>query len=131
MRPKLYHPATILVICALFCSCRKHSDSNTAALLQHKWQIISINGEALRYVGEPADYFDFENGQLIEYFGGKYDTMTYKLINNDQAIELHIVVNNIVIGETLDLHINALTSNQLILDGSASPAIHILDSLRR
>jgi hypothetical protein len=133
MRPPLFLLIATLAATALTGGCKKHNDNaDNVALLQHKWQITSLNGEALRYVGKSGDYFDFENGRLIEYFGSQYDTLEYIFTNNNQTLEFRTVTDNVVSGAPLDLNITSLTSSQLILDGSASlPILHILDSLQR
>jgi hypothetical protein len=132
MRPILYLSATLLIATTLIFSCKKHNTPPpaTADLLQHKWELVSVNGEALRYVGMPQDYFDFEAGRLIEYFGGQYDTLSYNFSNNT-TLELRSVTNNVANGTPFYLDILALTSNQLVLAGNLLPVVHILDSLRR
>lgn len=130
MRLSPYIPIVALSTCALLFACKKHNTAqeSTSSLLQHKWKITSLNGEVFRYIGTSPDYFDFENGRLIEYFSGQYDTLAYTIINNGSAVQLQTVSN----APLLNLDIKVLTSSQLILDGSGSmPTIHILDSLYR
>ena len=132
MRPTLYLPAISLAACTLIFACKKNNSTNTADLLQHKWNITSLNGEAFRYVGNSSDYFDFQNGQLIEYFGGKYDTLAYTFININLTLQLRTVTNNVVNSTPFYLTIITLTSNRLILTESPStPNFPVLDSLSR
>lgn len=119
-----------LATCAFIGACKKHNTAQetTASLLQHKWDITSINGEVFRYVGTSQDYFDFENGTLIQSYNGHRDTLIYAIINNGTGIELKTDSNVAM----YDLNIKVLTSNQLILGGPGTiPTIYILDSLYR
>ncbi len=123
-------PPFLLASFALICACKKHNTAaeTAASLLQHKWEITSINGEVFRYLGKSQDFFDFENGRLIEYYNGQHDTLGYTIINNGSAIELKTDSNVTM----YDLDIKVLTSNQLVLGGSGSmPTLYILDSLYR
>jgi hypothetical protein len=131
MQLRLILPAVALAACTLIFACKKNNTSNPS-LLQHKWDITSLNGEAFRYVGNSSDYFDFQNGQLIEYFGGKYDTLDYTFINNNMTLQLRTVTDNVVNSTPFDLTIITLTSNRLILTESPSmPNFPVLDSLSR
>jgi hypothetical protein len=121
-----------LAAAAISASCKKHNPGADTSI-QQKWQLISLNGEAIRYVGKPADYWDFHNNDtLIQFIGGNYDTLKYQLINGGKTVVIEPFVLAFV--DTLD--IKTLTSSQLILSGIGRPgyaglSVHILDSLRR
>lgn len=121
----------LMAASCILSACKKHNDPVTLALLKHRWQVISLNGEAFRYVGKPADYFDFGNDTLMEFISGKYDTFIYRLSNNDHTLTLFPILTGIAT-EQLKLDIRSLTGAQLILSGGVStPPINILDSLSR
>ncbi|HLZ85789.1 MAG TPA: hypothetical protein VKQ52_01060, partial [Puia sp.] len=103
---------------------------DNSAAIKHKWQVTSINGEALRYVGQPADYFDFGNTDtLIEFVGGRYDTLYYQLHSDGHTLDIHSF-NGMVAYP--GLAVKTLTNTQLIITGGRlNPPINIVDSLRR
>jgi len=117
----------------LLVACKKNNTPANLGLLQHRWQITSITGEALFYRGQPADYYDFRTSDtLIEYVGGHYDTASYQLIDGGQTLDLYPVINSVSTGSPFALSVKTLTTSQLILSGGTTiPVIHILDSLRR
>ena len=125
----------LLLLIAGWCllsSCKKNSTPANPTLLEHKWQVVSINGEAMRYVGQANDYFNFSNNTLVEFLGGHYDTLTYQLTNGGQTLDLSPIVNNSQTGYKFSLNILTLTDSRLILSGGLSmPVLHILDSLSR
>lgn len=114
----------------LVTACRKHNNNPPPdSRLQHRWQVVSLNGEAFRYVGQPADYWDFRKSDtLIQYISGKYDTMKYTY---DSAAK-RLVLNPIApYPPAFVLDVRTLTSSQLILANNQQPNFPILDSLRR
>ena len=73
----------IFLIQVTVTGCKKQQSNNTSelSLLQHRWGIVSVNGEALRYVGVPADYFDFAtDGRLYSKIDMVLDTSAYTLV---------------------------------------------------
>jgi hypothetical protein len=133
-----YGCALILVTGCLLAACKKNNTPANLGLLQHRWQITSINGEAYRYVGQPGDYYDFGMGDtLIEYLSGHYDTAYYKLTDGGQTLDLYPVINSVSTSSPFNLSIKTLTSSQLIFGGQINPssqvpmALYLLDSLRR
>ena len=102
-------------------------------LLQHKWSIVSLNGEALRYVGKPGDYFIFEtDGKHYDYHGGIYDTSSYSLSSGGGLLSIYPILNGIRSDSGFSLNVVALTSSSLILMGCpSSPVVCIADSLER
>jgi hypothetical protein len=138
MNRLLYNSLLIQILLAgtatcLSISCKKNNSADLL-LLQHKWQIVSLNGEALRYVGQPGDYFDFgTDKQLVRFLNNHYDTLNYQVIDGGSALQLFPVLNSVQTGGKLTLSIKTLTSGQLILSnsGPTSPPIYLLDSLSR
>jgi hypothetical protein len=117
----------------LIISCKKTSTGapDTLSLIQHKWMIISVNGEALRYVGTANDYFNFStNGFLYIYMGSRYDTSAYTLLSDNITLLLYPVTNGIKSNVALNSKIKVLTNNQFIFAGS-SGVINSIDSLKR
>ncbi|GGB18241.1 hypothetical protein [Puia dinghuensis] len=115
----------------LVTACRKHNTNPPPdSLLQHRWQVVSLNGEALRYVGKPADYWDFHYGDtLIQFISGKYDTARYTY---DSAGKRLVLSPFAPWPYALAFNISTLTSSQLILtSANQQPNFPILDSLRR
>ena len=113
--------------------CSKKNPSVDLSLLQHKWMIHSITGEALYYRGIPQDYYEFgTNKVVISYVEGHYDTAAYSLTAGGSILQLFQISNGIPSPYSYDLSIKTLTSSQLILEyHPSSPVIHGLDSLQR
>lgn len=113
-------------------ACGKHDTGTTLALLQHKWNIVSFNGEVFRYTGKPGDYYDFrENGRLYAYFAGAYDTIVYIPINGGRTLQLYNIVNGKRQDVSYELDIDKLSSSVCILRKCQGPPVCILDSLSR
>ena len=114
---------TLVLICMISISCKKSNDnvSKNLALIQHNWKIVSLNGEALRYVGEPDDYFNFSaNNILYAHAGG----------NNTLAI--YSIMNGVKSQTPTNYTINVLSDTQFIISNSvSSPPVNIIDSLKR
>ncbi|MEP6948716.1 MAG: hypothetical protein ABI863_05560 [Ginsengibacter sp.] len=129
----------ILFITAFIClfpvleSCKKNNDNKiNLSLLQYKWTLISHNGEALRYVGMPGDYYDFEtNDTLRTHNYNSFDTLVYNLSANGQMLSIYPVMNGIKSGTAIIYKIDVLTTSALIISANAGPGVNILDSLRR
>ncbi|HXB44657.1 MAG TPA: hypothetical protein VNV85_11390 [Puia sp.] len=120
-------------VALLIISCKKTSTNgvDTLSLMQHKWMIISVNGEALRYVGTANDYFNFStNGFLYEYMGSRYDTSAYTLLSDDITLLLYPVTNGVKSNIASNYNIKVLTSNQFII-ASSNSNFHSIDSLKR
>ncbi len=120
-------------VALLIISCKKTSTNgqDTLSLIQHKWMIISVNGEALRYLGTASDYFNFStNGFLYEYMGSRYDTSAYTLLSDDITLLLYPVTNGVKSNMASNYNIKVLSNNQFIIAGSNSN-FHSIDSLKR
>lgn len=131
MRPLAAGLILLIITTTLVVSCKKHNNPTPIATLQHKWHVVSLNGEAFRYVGKPADYWDFRsNGTLIQSLNGTNDTVQYTLDNTGKVLNISTFAFSIT------ANIKALTNDQLILAGRyqggyVNSAGNILDSLRR
>ena len=116
-------------------SCKKSNDnvSKNLALIQHNWKIVSLNGEALRYVGEPDDYFNFSaNNILYAHAGGNNDTSAYTLISNGNTLAIYSIMNGVKSQTPTNYTINVLSDTQFIISNSvSSPPVNIIDSLKR
>lgn len=115
-------------------SCKKDNNATTLTMLQHKWQIVSLNGEAYRYAGHPGDYYDFgTSNQLVRFLGSRYDTLKYQVIDGGSTLRLYLIENNVQTGAIFNLVIESLTPSQLVLknSGTTSPTNYLIDSLSR
>ncbi len=85
---------TTLVIAA----CKKNDDKPSAASLQNKWGIISVNYQAVEngvtvdtynYTGVAEDYIDFRSDNKVYLFvDGSEDTSSYQILNNKVVIDV-------------------------------------------
>lgn len=102
-------------------------------MLQHKWTLVSRNGEALRYVGEPGDYFDFNtDGKLYEHISNTNDTFAYSYSAAGKTLLLYPVLNGIQSRTGENHNIDVLTDSALIISMYIShPGGPAVDSLRR
>ena len=128
----------LLLVFVLTCiSCKKTDNNNSSAkleLLQHKWTLISRNGEVLRYVGTGNDYYNFSvDSILYRYVENIYDTSNYKLSPADNNILLlYPIKNGIQSSTATNYNINELTCSQLVVEfGKISPPVNVIDSLQR
>jgi len=113
-------------------ACGKNDVATTLALLRHKWNIVSFNGEAFRYTGKPGDYYDFRgDSRLYAYYGGVYDTIVYIPINGGKGLQLYNIVNGKRQDASYELDIEKLSSSVCILHKCQGPPFCILDSLSR
>ena len=113
-------------------SCSKHDASGNLSLLQHKWNILSLNGEVYRYVGTAQDYYDFNvDKRLYTYTGGKYDTSAYALSGGGNILLLYHISNGVQSPAAAPFNITVLTSSSLVIQDHTNPPVYILDSLRR
>jgi hypothetical protein len=122
----------ILITIAIF-SCSKTKDNSAAiALLQHNWMLVSHNGEVLRYVGTPEDYYNFStDNYLYIQMNQMKDTFGYVLQRDGNTLELYHLVNGKK-SNTADIyHIGVLTGNQLIIGSGPVIGVYIVDSLKR
>ncbi len=114
-------------------SCRKtnHSSSGNLSLIQHKWMVVSINGEALRYLGTADDYYNFgTDGILYRYVGKNYDSSAYTLLSDNRSLLLYPIVNGIKSSTASDYNIVILSNAQFVITSSVT-MFHTLDSLKR
>ena len=113
------------------CSKVTNDSHDNGALLRQKWELVSKNGQALRYVGKPGDYYIFEgNGKLYEVYDGKTDTFNYSF-DGLQTVLLYPYINGIRSATPINFHLDLLTNNQLIMSASVSPTGSLKDSLRK
>lgn len=127
---------TLLLSVALFGACvmsckKNNNNSPNLLLLQHKWMVISENGEALRYAGMPSDYWNFAtDSKLYTYVNQVYDTSVYSLHSDGQTLSLYQITNGARSNTAVDFTLRSLNDTQLILSHS-SGIISSLDSLKR
>ncbi len=114
-------------------SCKKSGGETTAtlALIQHKWMLVSHNGEALRYVGTADDYYNFNiNDTLYRYIDKNYDTLAYTLQGDNKTVAMYSITNGVKYPVPITYTINVLDAGHFVL-GSFGLPIYILDSLKR
>lgn len=123
-----------IIVCMLgFFSCDKATNKthNSLSLLRQKWDLISKNGDSLRYVGKPGDYYIFESdSKLFEVYDGKADTFYYSF-DGLQTLLLYQYINGLRSLTPVNFHLDVLTNNQLIMSASLSPVGSLKDSLRK
>ena len=131
MKPWFFSAISLIAIS--LSSCKKNNgQASTLSLLQHNWSIVSINGEALRYIGQSMDYFRFGNDfKLYESMGGHLDTAAYALNPDGASLSLYPIVNGIPSNTATTYQINALTVSMLNLSTHLSIGVTALDSLKR
>jgi hypothetical protein len=117
-------------------SCKKtHDDiSSKLELLQHKWAVVSLSGEALHYSGTAGDYYNFSSDNfLYRHVATMFDTSYYQFSpTSDDTILLYPVTNHIRSNSSIHFYINSLSATQLILSTSTvNPPIYAIDSLKR
>jgi len=113
-------------------ACGKHDVGTTLALLRHKWNIVSFNGEAYRYTGKPGDYYDFRaDSRLYAYYGGLFDTLVYISINGGKSLQLYNIKGGKRLDGSFELDIEKLSSSVCILHKCQGPPFCVLDSLSR
>ena len=116
-------------------SCKKKNDivqQYHLSLLQHTWMVISLNGEAFRYIGIPQDYIRYDNnGRLYKYISGIYDTSDYNLDETGSVLKENPIVNGFESITPTYYNLNLISTLQLILSSNPRPSIFILDSLKR
>lgn len=127
----------IIIITIAFISCHKDDDNTSStklSLLQHKWNLISRNGEVLRYVGTDSDYYNFaQDDVLYRNVAKNHDTSYYKLSPaNDSILLLYPVINGFKSDSATSYYIHNLTVTQLVVSiGAISPPVTLTDSLKR
>jgi hypothetical protein len=123
-----------LIVCILgFISCDKATNEthNSLSLLRQKWDLVSKNGDSLRYVGKPGDYYIFESdNKLYEVYDGKTDTFFYSY-DGLQTILLYQYINGLRSLAPVNFNIDVFTNNQLIMSAGLSPVGSLKDSLSR
>ncbi|MEO8854713.1 MAG: hypothetical protein ABI359_13105 [Ginsengibacter sp.] len=119
-----------LAFALMIISCKKNDNTNLS-LLQHTWQVVSVNGEAYRYLGTAQDYYNFApDNFLYQYINKNFDTSNYSLLTNGRTLLLYHVVHGIKSSTPFTFNINSLTNKQLILSNH-SGVVFALDSLKR
>ena len=126
---------TLLIILGMAAfSCKKVHNNPTAdlSLIQHKWMLVSHNGEALRYVGTPDDYYNFSiDNFLYMYVGKTYDTMAYTLLPDNKTLSLYPVINGVRTSVATNYTIKMLDNHQFVLGTNFNMVVSVLDSLKR
>jgi hypothetical protein len=113
-------------------ACKKNPSPGNLALLRHKWNIVSLNGEALRYVGRPGDYYDFRtDSKLYIHFGTVNDTDTYVLNNGGNTLQLYNTQNGSQVGAPTEWNIEKLDNSSFILRNCNNHPFCAVDSLAR
>jgi hypothetical protein len=111
--------AALIFICSISTiSCRKPGDhgSKDLALIQHKWKVVLVTGEALRYDGTPGDYYNFAgNNILYTYVGKRYDTIAYTLLPGDHTLVFYPVVNGVKSTDPKNFNIDSLSATALTI----------------
>jgi hypothetical protein len=98
---------------SLVLSCKKHNENTYQSLIQHKWKVVSFNGEALRYIGQPADFWEFDaNGRSIESVDSINNTDSYSLSTDGKTLVFQPLVG---LGPATRFNVKTLTDSQLIL----------------
>ena len=130
MRTRVVWASTFLL--AIFSCSKVTNDSHdSGSLIRQKWDLVSKNGEALRYVGKPGDYYIFEgNGKLYEVYDGKTDTFNYSF-DGLQTLQLYQYENGNRSTTPITFNLDVLTNHQLVMSASLSPTVNLRDSLRR
>jgi hypothetical protein len=116
-----------------FYSCDKATNEthNSLSLLRQKWDLVSKNGDSIRYVGRPGDYYIFESdSKLFEVYNGKTDTFFYSY-DGLQTLLLYQYINGLRSVTPVTFHLDVLTNNQMIMSASLSPVGSLKDSLSR
>jgi hypothetical protein len=131
MKYTLIACTALLLAVSTLISCKKGTGDNpNLAQLQHKWNIVSLNGEVFRYVGKSGDYFDFRSdSKLYQSWDGRNDTLSYTL--SGSTVRLNQITNGVQQNPSFNLYIKKLTSSSLILYNNDNPSVGILDSLAR
>ena len=114
-------------------SCKKNynGSSKNPGLIQHKWEVVSVNGEALRYVGTPDDYYNFStDGNLYQHVSNINDTLAYVLLSDGSTISFYQITDGVKSSTPSNYTIKSLTSSQFIIS-HFSGIVYSLDSLKR
>jgi hypothetical protein len=128
---KLFITLAILFATATF-SCKKDNNGTmaTLALVQHKWMLVSQNGEAFRYVGTADDYYDFKTDNILYKYANKnYDTLAYTLLKDNKTLALYPVMNGVKSTVPAKYTIKVLDTTRFVFSNIA--LIYSLDSLQR
>ena len=128
---RVFLSVCFLSVFTLACKKNNNTSSKNLLLLQHKWMVVSVNGEALRYVGSSEDYYNFSTDNfLYTYVNKNYDTANYRLISDGRTLLLYHVVNKLKSNTPTTFNIIALANSQLILSNH-NGILFALDSLKR
>jgi hypothetical protein len=125
----------ILLFTLTVISCKKTHDINNSqnlVLLQHKWSLVVRHGEALRYVGQPDDYYNFSTDNILyRHVNNTYDTGYYTLLADRNNFLFYPVVNGITSDTAANYSINSISETQLVISSSTGPTQSFTDSLKR
>lgn len=130
---KLFFVLLLVSAGAVF-SCKKsHTNpSFNLALIQHKWMLVSHNGEALRYIGTAGDYYNFAaDNFLYRYINSVRDTIYYNLLSDGKTMSLYPAINGIRTNVATNYDIKILDSSHFVIETSPGGIVNVLDSLKR
>jgi len=130
---KLYFVLLLVNTMSIF-SCKKNHANPpfNLSLIQHKWSLVSHNGEALRYVGVPGDYYNFAlDNFLYRYINKVYDTMYYSLLSDNKTLSLYPAKNGVRTNVAMNYDIKILDSSHFVIESNIGRISSILDSLGR
>jgi hypothetical protein len=125
----------ILVCIIIISSCKKSGDnaSKDIALIQHKWMVVYVHGEALRYNGTAEDYYNFAvNNILYTSVNERNDTIAYTLLSDNHTLLFYPIVNGVKSSSATNFNINSISANQLTISNSSNnPPVNVEISLSR
>ena len=125
----------ILVCLVIISSCKKLGDniSKDIVLIQHKWMVVYVHGEALRYNGTAEDYYNFAvNNILYTSVNERNDTIAYTLLSDNHTLLFYPIVNGVKSSSATNFNINSISANQLTISNSSNnPPVNVEISLSR
>jgi len=125
----------ILVCLVIISSCKKLGDniSKDIVLIQHKWMVVYVHGEALRYNGTAEDYYNFAvNNILYTSVNERNDTIAYTLLSDNHTLLFYPIVNGVKSSSATNFNIDSISVNQLTISNSSNnPPVNVEISLSR
>ncbi len=129
-----YLLACIMIYTVTITSCSKNGNdaAQNLALLQHKWTIVFVHGEALDYQGMTGDYYNFAtNNTLYISEHNSLDTMIYS-VQPHNILLLYQVTNSIQSATAGNFKINNISNSALeITSSNNNPPVSVDISLSR
>jgi hypothetical protein len=115
-------------------ACKKNDPGIVAdlSLIQHKWQVMSLSGEALRYVGKAGDYYNFSTDNFLYiHVGNSYDTLAYVLLPDKKTLSAYVVVNGVRTNQASNYDIKVIDANRFVFGNYSGVGFGIQDILKR